>query len=193
MALSFRSLCVLATCALMSSACVIRFGPIDDDSTWEDTVAVDAGSGSGEAGSGSEGGAGGAGGSGDIGGAGGGDDSTSSSSSGGGDDPYCIDEVGIGQTADICDTFAVAPATSGKCDYQDPLGYRTCQRAFELFEPGHAENLASCISDIQAYEACSVIPVDNCMYEMYSDACENSLSRAPSKWKSRPQASARRR
>ncbi len=174
MALSLRSIVPFAAIALLASACTIRFGPVDDDSdfTWDDSSAQVTDSSSSSA----NGGAGGGG----EGGAGGNTSSSTSSSSdggssgGGGGDPYCNDEFGSGQTAAICDGLAVAPSTSGMCDYHAPLGYLACQRGFEVFAAGQAEDLAACIGNIQPYDACDESPVTKCVAKMYDNACTNS-------------------
>ena len=124
-------------------------------------------SGDGGSGAGGEGGAGGSTLSGTS-------DGGASSSSGGGDDPYCTDEFGSGETAAVCDGLAVAPSTSGMCDYHAPLGYLACQRGFELFAPGQAEDLTACLATIQSYDACAESPVTKCVAKMYDNACTNS-------------------
>lgn len=138
-----------------------------------------AGTGSGGAGGGSVGAGGdttssGEGGSTTSTGEGGGTTTTTSSGSGGGG---CVGPDGTGQTAAACSQMAIA-ATGDVCgDASDepPPGLGTCERAFEIFTAGSAENLLACLSQIgvEPSNACDIGQVDDCVIEMYAEACTN--------------------
>ena len=159
MTLIFRKTLLLAAIALTSSACTIRVGPIEDDGGWDNTGAQVASS-SSTTGTGGARGTGGTG--------------ASASGGGWGGAGTCIGEFdGVGETAAACESIALAPATSGTCDGHAPLGYLACERAFDLYAPGHAENLVACMRDIPAAAACDDNPVVQCVGKMYGDACTN--------------------
>lgn len=164
------ALAAAAALSLASSACVVRWTdePLEDDgpSLFDDDDATSVSSGSGGDSSTGVGG--------DttgVGGAGGGDATTGAGGFGG--DPYCLDGQGTGETAEMCEELAIAPATAGMCDDGwEPLGYAACHRSFEIWEGGFAEELALCLATIPAEDACLEDPVLDCVENLYVDTCE---------------------
>lgn len=164
------ALAAAATLSLASSACVVRWTdePIeDDDPSYVDDTSTTVSSGTGDTSTtaGAGGDATGAG------GAGGGD--ATSGAGGYGGDPYCLDGQGTGETAEMCEELAIAPAAAGLCeDGWEPLGYAACHRSFEIWEGGFAEELAACLATIPAEDACLEDPVLACVENLYVDTCE---------------------
>jgi hypothetical protein len=155
---SLKKLSVLgALSALAASACTFTTGDgdLDDDSS----VLDDDGSGSG---SGS-----------------GGSNSTSSSSAtgGGGDGPACIAPEGTGQTSASCDALPIAAYA---CDIDgveyETAGFAACQKGFDIFHPGAAENLTTCLAAIPEAQACNDDLVFDCLNHTYGNVCENAYA-----------------
>lgn len=169
MPLNLRKFTLLASIAVLASACVLRLGDGDtsyeDDLTWEDDGAYEddlTWEDDTDVTSSSAGGQGGQGGSGEAGGSGG---------AGGGEDIYCNDGEGD-LMSDVCDGLPVA---GEDCDGFTAVGFAACQRGFEIYEPGHAAELASCLWDIQVEDACEMDPVDSCFSLMYEQACDDDF------------------
>jgi hypothetical protein len=164
---SFIALSTAAVFALLSNACVVRWTdePIeDDDSSFfdDDASSVSTGVGGDDTSTGV-----------------GGDDTSSgvgghdTSTGVGGGDPYCVDGEGTGETSAVCDDLAISLSNAGMCqDGFSPLGYAACNHAFEIWEPGFAEELAFCLSYIPTEDACDEQPVIDCVQELYTDSCD---------------------
>jgi hypothetical protein len=88
---------------------------------------------------------------------------------------WCVGTDGAGQTAESCESLAIAPIYEGTCgDTGDlePLGYLTCRRAFEIYTPGHAEELVWCLGGVAEADACDDTLVAECVNSTYAIACE---------------------
>jgi hypothetical protein len=151
--MSYRYLPVLAL--TLASACVVRWDDTPDQRFDDDDSFSSVSSG----GWGGEGGAGG-----DQGGAGEG---------GAGGDPYeCNDGVGYGSTVALCDALPMSPDNAGLCDDGYPaMGYDACVRVYDIWDVGHAEQLADCLADVAPADFCAPEPFSNCVGEAYAFAC----------------------
>ncbi|WP_437617222.1 hypothetical protein WMF20_43960 [Sorangium sp. So ce834] len=155
--------------------CVVTSADTDNDPDQTTGAGVTTGSstGGGDGGEGGEGGDWGEGGQGGDGGEGG-----QGGEGGEGGGAACIEAGNSAVTADACERLNIAPAqgaTSQCGDDRDeePIGYRLCKRAFLLFARSHAADLADCLGDIGVQYACDLEPAQDCLTEMYENACPN--------------------
>ncbi len=165
---------LLAACAALgSSGCVIYLddGPrgVGGDDTWEQVLIEDDDTSetSSSQGGAAEQGGGGAGGDTATGGTGGGETGSGGS---GADDLECTEEFGTGMKADSCADLLMATVSCGELP---SLGFASCERAFEIYNGGQAEELHSCLTQIDAADSCNEDLVAGCVASMYGDACES--------------------
>ncbi|AUX47890.1 hypothetical protein SOCE26_094160 [Sorangium cellulosum] len=148
--------------------------PLDPPTTSSTSSGGDGGWG-GDDGDGGDGGWGGDDGDGGDGGWGGDD---GGDGGGGSDTGACIAAGNSTVDVEACEDLAIAPASGahaqcGEDRDEEPIGYRLCKRAFTLFAPSHAADLVDCLSDIGVQYECDIEPVQECLTEMYENACPN--------------------
>lgn len=146
---------------LLAPACVFRWDDNPDPHAWDDDDAstVSSGGYGGYGAGGSDaGGEGGAGGQGE-----------------GGGEPVCNDGVGHATTAARCDELWFAPGHVGLCDDgYAAMGYDACLMVYEMWNAGHAEELADCLdATTDPYDMCAPEPLGDCVAEVYANACES--------------------
>lgn len=97
----------------------------------------------------------------------------------------CVDVKSTGLDAKSCDNMNITPfsaggpamsicdASGGTAGRDPPPGYAACQRGFEIFNQGPAENLQRCLGAIGVEPpiACDPRRVQRCMNEMYDSTC----------------------
>ncbi len=87
----------------------------------------------------------------------------------------CVGETGTAMVAD-CEKINIAPAAgaSSSCGpnlNEAPPGYGLCKRGFDLFNPGAATNLVSCLGKIGVQDECKTDPLQACVDGMFADEC----------------------
>ncbi|WP_438002488.1 hypothetical protein WMF26_44795 [Sorangium sp. So ce185] len=155
--------------------CVVTSADTDNDpeQTTGPGVTHSSSAGGGEGGEGGQGGDGGEGGQGGDGGEGG-----QGGEGGEGGGGACIEAGSSTVTVAACERLNIAPAQGatsqcGEGRDEEPIGYRLCKRAFTLFAPSHAADLVDCLGDIGVQYACDIEPAQECLTEMYENACPN--------------------
>jgi hypothetical protein len=88
----------------------------------------------------------------------------------------CVGSDGVG-TVSSCEELNIAPSQGAtkQCGVKKdelPPGYNLCLRAYTLFTNGSADELQSCLSLIGVESACDILPVQDCVDQMFSDACD---------------------
>jgi hypothetical protein len=151
---------VLGSAAMLAGACVITSTTTNDTSTT--TTHTNEGAG----GSIPAGGAGGTGG------------QISAGGAGGGGGAACVSATGTGVTTAACEDMNITPPPNGQSmlcvapDYdQPPPGYLVCNRGFEIYTAGQAEDLQACLAQIGVQDACDEALVLACIDQMYNDGC----------------------
>jgi hypothetical protein len=89
----------------------------------------------------------------------------------------CVGDTGSTDTAAACDNLAIAPATAEGCGPnadEDTPGYGACVHSYDLWTQGSFDNFLACLDTIsvQPAIACDVMPVGDCVDEVYDEACD---------------------
>jgi hypothetical protein len=87
----------------------------------------------------------------------------------------CVGSDGVG-TVSRCEELNIAPSQGAtkQCGVNKdelPPGYNLCLRGYSLFTNGSADELQSCLALIGVQNECDIPPVQDCVDQMFADAC----------------------